>query len=29
MIFNNECRLAIDPHAAEREAMTRLSQRST
>jgi para-nitrobenzyl esterase len=29
MIFNNECRLAIDPHAPEREAMTRLSQRST
>lgn len=29
MIFNNECSLAIDPHAAEREAITRISQRRT
>lgn len=29
MIFNNECRLEIDPHAAEREAMTRISQQRT
>ena len=27
MIFNNECRLEVDPHAAEREAMTRLHER--
>jgi para-nitrobenzyl esterase len=27
MILNNECRLEIDPHAAEREAMTKLSTR--
>ncbi len=29
MILNNECRLEIDPHPAEREAMTRLAQRRT
>ncbi len=28
MIFNNEFRLAIDPHAAERAAMTRLHEQS-
>ena len=27
MILNNECRLEIDPHAAEREAMTQISAR--